>query len=410
MKGRNFYYLLFLITLVLVTLIVPNTSFANATPSFPSCFAKQGEANIQYSSGIHGIAGDNNTYSGSDSVYEINSTQVLQCFCGNTIGIQTNWWSVSNSTLSQLQSYENQGWIYVPTGETWGLSNNPYLAKNINYSCDNSNINNNSNGGKNSQTNNGVNNNVSAPVCNDQAPSGSPTITNVSNNINSVTLTWTPASGPVSYYLVAYGTQPGIYSFGNPNAGNANSTSYTINGLSGKTTYYFAIRAGNGCKPGQFSNEVISTPKGIVENGPASNFLPNVLGTSLAPSPAAGNAATLGASVSDLTCKNCIWWPILLGEGLALLIFYLLFIRWYKNQRGYYTEYLIPIGTYIIFLILNHACAFSSPLWEFWKWQIHFTFWACKYFWLLDLLVFIFAMVFFKKSNNYKNEIKNIKK
>ena len=58
---------------------------------------------------------------------------------------------------------------------------------------------------------------VSAPVCNDTAPGGAPTITSASSGTNSVTLTWTQAANPVTYYLVAYGTSSGNYSYGNDN-------------------------------------------------------------------------------------------------------------------------------------------------------------------------------------------------
>lgn len=59
----------------------------------------------------------------------------MQCFCGNGSGIQTNWMYASNLTGDQIKVYENQGWIYVPDGTAWGLTEGAYLAKNISYSC-----------------------------------------------------------------------------------------------------------------------------------------------------------------------------------------------------------------------------------------------------------------------------------
>jgi hypothetical protein len=44
--------------------------------------------------------------------------------------------------------------------------------------------------------------------------------------------------------------------YGVPNAGGRETTNYTINGLSAFTTYYFMVRAGNNCMPGDFSNEL----------------------------------------------------------------------------------------------------------------------------------------------------------
>jgi len=44
--------------------------------------------------------------------------------------------------------------------------------------------------------------------------------------------------------------------YGVPNAGGHETTNYTINGLAAFTTYYFKVRAGNNCMPGEFSNEI----------------------------------------------------------------------------------------------------------------------------------------------------------
>jgi len=106
--------------------------------------------------------------------------------------------------------------------------------------------------------------------CNYNAPGSTPKLTSaVANGTNQITLTWTDASDPVSYYLLAYGITSGQYIYGNPNIGGQGITSYTVSNLAKGTTYYFAIKAVNGCTPGNFSNEVSATTTGGVVVTPA---------------------------------------------------------------------------------------------------------------------------------------------
>ena len=121
---------------------------------------------------------------------------------------------------------------------------------------------------------------TSTSICSEQKPSSAPLIISANAGINEVTLNWDKAIDPVSYYLVAYGVEPGKYIFGNPNVGNKDTTSYSIQNLSGNTTYYFVVRAGNGCKPGDFSQEVSVFVPGIQIAQQAFNFEPGVLGES----------------------------------------------------------------------------------------------------------------------------------
>lgn len=47
----------------------------------------------------------------------------------------------------------------------------------------------------------------------------------------------------------------------------------------GAGTYYFRVRAGNGCAPGDYSNEVATTPFGLATGEVAEGFIEGVLGT-----------------------------------------------------------------------------------------------------------------------------------
>ena len=120
---------------------------------------------------------------------------------------------------------------------------------------------------------------VLAPVCNDTKPVGTPILLSATAGVNSVRLVWSEGTGPLSYYLVAFGLTSGSVTYGNPNIGSAGTTSYTVSNLSGGTTYYFRVRAGNGCAPGDYSNEIPATPTGIFIAGPAAGFGEGVLGT-----------------------------------------------------------------------------------------------------------------------------------
>lgn len=92
-------------------------------------------------------------------------------------------------------------------------------------------------------------------TCKDATPGSNPQLISAfSNGPNKITLTWTSATGPLTHYLVAYGIASKQYIYGNPNVGN--TTSYAVGSLTEGKTYYFVVSAVNGCRPGNFSNEI----------------------------------------------------------------------------------------------------------------------------------------------------------
>ncbi len=118
--------------------LAPAKALATSVPTFPACVSPSGELIASYNSGTFGIAGKSGSYSGKDNVYKISDQALTQCFCANDgTGIQTNWWKASQLTKEEINEFVAQGWILIPDGSVWGLTADPYLAKNSDYSCQN---------------------------------------------------------------------------------------------------------------------------------------------------------------------------------------------------------------------------------------------------------------------------------
>lgn len=125
-----------------------------------------------------------------------------------------------------------------------------------------------------------------APVCGDSKPSSAPTLLSATpTGNNSIILRWSKASDPASYYLVTFGLRTGEQLYGNPNVGGNDTTAYTINNLSGGTRYFFKVRAGNGCMPGDYSNEVSAVAGGVQLASVPSGFEAGVLGSEIETTP-----------------------------------------------------------------------------------------------------------------------------
>ena len=181
---------------------------------------------------------------------------------------------------------------------------------------------------------------VSAPTCTDTKPGSAPVLLSATaNGNNSVTLTWSKSINPVSYYLVTFGTKSGEQTYGNPNVGGPDTTSYTVGSLSANQTYFFRVRAGNGCTPGDFSNELAVSPIGVnlSENSTPEGFASGVLGeeTEITPTPDTRELSSVSSTPAPVeTNANTSSGRVrffLLG---ILLILILIWYLWRKSRNS----------------------------------------------------------------------------
>ena len=127
------------LSLTLLGLTVAVAIFAKPVAAsevqFTSCLTPNGSVIADYANGTHGIAGQGSA-EGHDTVYSLGEGNALQCLCAsNGSGTQTNWLKINDLSEDQIKVYQNQGWIYIPDGSAWGLSQGSYLAQNSSYSC-----------------------------------------------------------------------------------------------------------------------------------------------------------------------------------------------------------------------------------------------------------------------------------
>lgn len=103
------------------------------------------------------------------------------------------------------------------------------------------------------------------PSCDAAPPSGNPWLYGtIARSATSVELYFTDADEPYDHYALEYGTSPGEYQWGATNIGGRGSRTYIVDSLQPNTTYYFRVRAGNGCATGEWSNELSATTKAKV--------------------------------------------------------------------------------------------------------------------------------------------------
>ena len=97
----------------------------------------------------------------------------------------------------------------------------------------------------------------SAPSCTSEKPASAPDLFQINAQATSVTLYFSPSSGHRDRYFVSYGTTAGSEQYGAEFMNSNNGViATTVQNLQPKTIYYFKVRAGNGCQPGDWSNSL----------------------------------------------------------------------------------------------------------------------------------------------------------
>ncbi|CAN5279008.1 hypothetical protein BH10PAT2_BH10PAT2_1380 [soil metagenome] len=111
-----------------------------------------------------------------------------------------------------------------------------------------------------SNTSSGSSSSSSSPggeTCSAAKPASTPDLFQITPKVTSLTLFFTPSSSNRDRYFVSYGSSLGSETYGfefiNSNDG---VISVDVNALKANTVYYFRVRAGNGCMPGDWSNEL----------------------------------------------------------------------------------------------------------------------------------------------------------
>ena len=232
---------------------------------------------------------------------------------------------------------------------------------------------------------------VSFARCSDSKPVGKPVILNVESGDKSITLRWQEVPDPVTYYLVQYGPSKETMEYGSPDIGGRGANSYTIGDLQNGVKYYFQIRAGNGCRPGNFSDTGEAVAGGI--NAAQNIQIPSnlsmykkVLGASIVASDSPKKVATHGAmpisktdpSPTKKACAfKCDGLQILLAQVILLSLFFYFVKR--SSMINPILSVFIPILANALYFWTNGKCGVYN--------------FFCKYFLPLSILTYVLMLV-----------------
>ncbi len=225
--------------------------------------------------------------------------------------------------------------------------------------------------------------------CSATRPVSPPVLISAVPGSESVTLTWQSAGDPKTYYLIAYGLSSTSFEYGVPEISDVTTTSFEIGHLINGVKYYFKVRAGNGCKPGEFSNKLSATAGGSSYGASIPNLSMYKRDEDVSKSALfnkKSNKKVLGTSTYNPVIKSCTKTckatPFLIVEIIALLAFFY-YIKKFPFLKPVFSI-LIPVSIYLLFLYFTKHCTSTSLL--------------CRSFLPLDILIFIVLFILYKKT------------
>jgi len=226
--------------------------------------------------------------------------------------------------------------------------------------------------------------------CGAEKPHSAPVLFSAVPADKSITLTWTPAQDPVTYYLLQYGFSKDNFEYGLPNIGGRETTSFTVNYLENGKRYYFRVRAGNDCKPGAFSHTLSAVPGTApiakIKIPPNLSLYKKTLGASTSaaieeqtPTKKVNPQAPVAAAVQgrDICNSACMGGPLLIAETILLLIVFYVSKKTPFIKPG--MSVFVPIFLNIFFYKSQNSCSSSN--------------FFCMFFLPLSVILFILIVI-----------------
>jgi hypothetical protein len=176
----------------------------------------------------------------------------------------------------------------------------------------------------NNNSNSGPNNSSAPTGCSNQAPTSTPDLFQIDTTNTKATVYFAPAGMPYDNYVIRFGPTANnlLYSASFTRGFAGGVIYYTINELSPNTIYYFQVRAGNGCKPGDWGNTLSAKTTGSIKSTSKSyeslgGFIRSLL-SSLSPKytgPAINNSIPTPTTVVNNTSGQCTQYTVLRGDS-----------------------------------------------------------------------------------------------